>query len=175
MISRFFKDSKRIRIIALILSFVWMFIIFSFSGQGAEESGAVSRSVSYRMVEASASFLHLDWAGEKIQAVADSIENGVRKAAHMTEYAILAFLAGIALDAWDWWESKENVGKLKAIFRKVLDVAICTVYAATDEWHQTFVPGRHGCVKDVFIDAAGAVIAILLLAWITYLVRKRKG
>jgi VanZ family protein len=36
--------------------------------------------------------------------------------------------------------------------------AIATGYGATDEWHQSFVPGRSADVRDWFADAAGAVI-----------------
>lgn len=37
------------------------------------------------------------------------------------------------------------------------------LFAASDEWHQTFVPGRDGCVRDVVIDASGASVAALIL------------
>jgi VanZ family protein len=36
------------------------------------------------------------------------------------------------------------------------------LYAASDEFHQLFVPGRSGEVKDVLIDSAGAVTGALL-------------
>ena len=35
--------------------------------------------------------------------------------------------------------------------------AIAVAYAATDEWHQSFVPGRTADVGDWFADAAGAM------------------
>jgi VanZ family protein len=38
-------------------------------------------------------------------------------------------------------------------------------YAAVDEFHQSFVPGRTARVADVLIDAAGAVVALAVLAW----------
>lgn len=37
------------------------------------------------------------------------------------------------------------------------------VYAALDEWHQSFQPGRVPLVSDVFIDALGAAFALLLV------------
>jgi VanZ family protein len=70
----------------------------------------------------------------------------LRKAAHMTEYGVLW---------WLWWRA---LG-----FRRLgAAVAITLAYAATDEFHQTFVSGRHGTPVDVVIDAAGVAIAILL-------------
>jgi VanZ family protein len=70
----------------------------------------------------------------------------LRKGAHMTEYAILAVLLARAS------------GSRPAAF--VLAVA----YACSDEWHQTFVRGRHGSPIDVGIDAVGVLIGLTLLA-----------
>jgi VanZ family protein len=44
--------------------------------------------------------------------------------------------------------------------------AIASSYGATDEWHQSFVPGRSADVRDWFADAAGAFIgAAACWAW----------
>ncbi len=69
----------------------------------------------------------------------------LRKAAHMTEYAILALLLWRALGS-----------ELPAI-------AATIAYAITDEVHQSFVRGRHGSPVDVAIDAAGALVGLLVL------------
>jgi VanZ family protein len=37
-------------------------------------------------------------------------------------------------------------------------VAITVAYGATDELHQTFVPGRTGDIYDLLADTAGAVV-----------------
>lgn len=68
----------------------------------------------------------------------------VRKAAHLTEYAILGALLVRALD------------------RPAAAAALAIAYAATDELHQHFVPGRTGAVVDVLIDAVGVVVGIVL-------------
>jgi VanZ family protein len=69
----------------------------------------------------------------------------LRKCAHVTEYAILAFLFARALE-------REAPAWLATV-----------AYAATDELHQHFVRGRHSSPVDVAIDAAGATIG--LVAW----------
>jgi VanZ family protein len=48
----------------------------------------------------------------------------------------------------------------------ILRAAILTnVYAASDEWHQSFVPGRHADVLDLIADAVGAVMVLTAVAW----------
>ena len=39
----------------------------------------------------------------------------------------------------------------------LLALLIAALYACSDEWHQTFVPGREGTVRDVVIDGVGIV------------------
>jgi VanZ family protein len=68
-----------------------------------------------------------------------------RKIAHFCEYAILGALL------------------LRALGREVPAIAAGAAYAATDELHQHFVPGRHAAVRDVAIDAAGVLAGVLLL------------
>jgi VanZ like family len=72
----------------------------------------------------------------------------LRKAAHMTEYGLLWFL---------WFRA---FGHRRAWLAVVITVA----YAATDEYHQSFVAGRHGTPVDVLIDAVGIAIAIAVSA-----------
>jgi VanZ family protein len=66
----------------------------------------------------------------------------LRKCAHMTEYAILAVLLVRATGSYAW------------------AFALAVAYAGTDEFHQTFVRGRHGSPVDVGIDAVGALIGL---------------
>ena len=72
----------------------------------------------------------------------------IRKAAHWSEYFILAFLLMRALSA--------NSDETEAKRQVVLSVLVAVVYAVTDEWHQSFVPSREAKLTDVGIDALGA-------------------
>ena len=49
-----------------------------------------------------------------------------------------------------------------------------TVYAASDEIHQAFVPGRGSAVTDVLLDSAGALCGILIVCLIVRAVCQRK-
>jgi VanZ family protein len=71
-----------------------------------------------------------------------------RKLIHFAEYALLCFL---------WWRALvtvTNPGRA-ALWAFVLAAG----YAVTDEYHQTFIEGRHGSPLDWLIDAAGAAAA----------------
>ena len=77
----------------------------------------------------------------------------LRKIAHTVEYGLLVFL---------WWRPLRELTAERAAV--ALAVAISLVYAASDEFHQSFVEGRHGAPLDVAIDAVGmAAVAWLLL------------
>ena len=52
--------------------------------------------------------------------------------------------------------------------RGCMALGITAAYAATDEFHQLFVPGRAGRVTDVLIDSAGAFLALLAIHIILY-------
>ena len=74
-----------------------------------------------------------------------------KKLAHVTEYGILTGLLFSALRI-----------HIRHRGRALLTAALVAVlYACSDEWHQTFVPGREGTLRDVAIDALGAVWACI--------------
>ena len=79
----------------------------------------------------------------------------VRKLAHMTEYGILMFL----------WFRSIDVPQERLRTRLILSILLAIGYAATDEYHQSFVPERLGIWTDVLWDAAGATAVGCLLWW----------
>lgn len=75
-----------------------------------------------------------------------------RKLIHFSEYALLCFL---------WWRIvRQFVDDRRAA---LIALAIASGYAITDEFHQTFVEGRHGTPVDWLIDTAGAAFAAYLI------------
>ena len=149
------------RIVTGILVVMWMGLIFSFSNQPADESSKVSGGLCHRIVCSVSDTFHLQLTDEQTEQIAEVIEYPVRKAAHMTEYAILGLLS---FAFYNGFEALKKRNYLYALFT-------AAIYAATDEFHQYFIPGRSAEVHDVLIDTAGAAIALLLL----YLIRVLKG
>lgn len=149
-----------LRNLAGVLAIVWMCIIFGFSAQTKEESGAVSESVTYHMVSSTRTFFHLDISDERVKEIADAIEGFVRKMAHMTEYGVLSVLLFIWLGQWE----------MSLLRRGATASGAAAVYAATDEIHQVFVAGRSGRFSDVCIDTSGAILGIMLFVLIVKMV-----
>jgi VanZ family protein len=77
-----------------------------------------------------------------------------RKSAHLTEYAILAILLWRALRKSHWFVS--------AAATTALAFGAASLFAALDEFHQSFVATRGGSPWDVLLDASGAALGILL-------------
>lgn len=102
----------------------------------------------------------------------------LRKAAHITEYGILTFLAWRAFAAGKETEFPKgnSVSKIpdsvkillgnpvsKPVRFLIYAFIFSVLYAASDEYHQTFVSGRVGSLKDILIDSVGVSIAALII------------
>jgi VanZ family protein len=71
---------------------------------------------------------------------------------HATVYLVLAVLAARAFTA----------GEALDLRLAACAFAFCVAYGISDEWHQSFVPGRHADPWDVAKDAAGALAGVAL-------------
>jgi VanZ family protein len=79
-----------------------------------------------------------------------------RKVAHFLEYAIFALLAARAFSS----SSREWLRQRWFL----VALLVVVVYALSDEYHQSFVPGRGASIYDSLIDMAGGLTALLLYA-----------
>lgn len=150
------------RIVFTILAVTWMIVIFSFSARPGDESE--EQSIKAGMMVCHVFVPRFDDLSEQQQIhMAQVIDHPVRKTAHATEYAMLAglVLGAVTVSIIRW----KNV---------LVSVCVAVLYASTDEFHQLFVPGRSGQVKDVLIDGCGAVIGALIIWGISYLIHKKK-
>lgn len=139
--------------------FVWMSIIFFLSHQPGSESSELSSVITERILEA---------AGKISPAFGASIEafhTVVRKSAHFIAYLLLGLTALNAL-------RKSNV---KGIRSYAFAFCISAAYAMSDEFHQLFISGRSGELRDVGIDSAGAATGLFLFWAIRKLPFLKKG
>jgi VanZ family protein len=143
-------------IIGYLPVLIWMCVIFSASGDRASfhhSSRIIAPLFLWLFPNASPHAVH-------------SAVFFVRKCAHLTEYAILALLL---LRALQLSANRETLWHLPHARLALLIVAL---YAASDEFHQRFVPSREASAWDVLIDTTGAAIALFLVWAFTRLRQK---
>ena len=134
----------RSRIVLWLPAVGWMLVIFlaSTDALSASHTGQIVEPILLRL------FPHITFAELELAHLA------IRKTAHLIEYGTLGLLLWRAIpehrtnpEIADWW-------------RAGTALLVATFYAATDEYHQSFVPSRTASVRDVVIDCCGAAIAL---------------
>jgi VanZ family protein len=160
-------NRKWLRILWCVLSFaaviVWGRVIFGFSAQDSTESGSLSERVCTAIVDEITQIRQEEISETEKLNLIEQLDHPIRKAAHMTEYAVFALLLFNLLCS------------LGVKGRKRFAIALLLVfcYAATDEFHQLFVEGRSGQFTDVLIDTAGGLIMLLVVAAVCKIWRRR--
>jgi VanZ family protein len=138
---------------------LWMGFVFYMSGGigSAENTSPFLHSILRRILPGLAEQLST--------AMVDRIDFNIRKTAHVTEYAIMAILAFRAIH-----RGQVTFHHYHAFFPPLIAIG----YAATDEWHQSFIPSRWGAASDVVFDSLGALIGTWLSLWNHLVKRKDK-
>ena len=149
--------TKHSILLSLLLVLAVMVMIYIFSAQTGEESGAMSGQITTWVLNLIVPGFG-DLSGEKQEAIRNAVGFAVRKLAHFTEYALLGFSLML--------HSAQIQKKITVRFPWLWAWGVGTLYAASDEWHQGFVAGRGPSVRDVMIDSAGVIAGTLLLLWI---------
>jgi len=139
--------------LSFIPALLLMYLIFNFSAAEGVDSAALSYKVSHKIVEVVDMAGDFDWPEERISHYAEKIHGKVRKLAHMTEYAALAVAVSLPLYVYG----------LRGILLMLIAGGFCVAFAATDEYHQLYVAGRSGSLRDVAIDSIGILAGILFV------------
>ena len=90
------------------------------------------------------------------------------------QHIVLYFGFGILLYLTFFNSEKQNFKKYAAIFAIIVGI----LYGMTDEFHQSFVPGRVASTADIFANGIGLTIAqilILILMFKKLIGKKRKS
>src|SRR5690242_12192742 len=119
----------------------WMLMIFVGS------SDALSADHTSRFI---VPFLH--WLDPAMSAATiAAVHMTIRKLGHFTEYAILATLL---------WRGFRGTFSVSSALLGFCAFFAAAVFAASDEFHQSFVPTRTSSAHDVMIDCTGALFAV---------------
>ena len=95
----------------------------------------------------------------------DFLHHIIRKCAHLTEYFILSMLILRGIRAGE---------KGMHVRWALVTILIIAGYAALDEYHQSFVPGRTAAVGDVLIDTSGGIAAQIVASLFVLLGKARE-
>ncbi len=147
--------------IYLVVTLIWVCIIFSFSLQTADISQDLSTGVGLEILETFFPKLF-----EKLDSIPqeqiDFWHFLLRKAGHFSEYLILGILSLLT-----FLQSKLRYKRASAF-------GFCVMIASMDEMIQLFVDGRSGQISDVALDSIGALTGILLILGLRFLWCRRK-
>lgn len=146
------KKKLAVTVPAAILLLALYMIIFGFSAQDGEQSGALSQLISEKCVEIINQLSGRNWSEAFMANLTEYFEYPIRKLAHFSEYACMGILVYVL---WSQWLQKGRRLYL-------LTVIWVFVSAAADEFHQLFVPGRYGCFADVCLDTCGGIFGMLV-------------
>ena len=144
------------KIVLCILIIGWMALVFSFSREPSVESAKLSGGITDRII----SFIY---SRNKLSLNRDEVDHIVRKTAHFTLY----FAGGVLIFLFF------NEYKIKLYEKILYSEGFGMFYAMTDEFHQSFVPGRSPQVTDVLLDSLGVLTGIAVTILILSLINKK--
>ena len=150
--------------LSLLLVIAVMVMIFCFSAQSGEQSGAMSgRLTTWALNLIIPDFEN--FSPEQQEMIRSTVGLIIRKLAHFSEYALLGFSLILHI--------AQVQKKITVRLPLLWSWAVGTLYAASDEFHQGFVAGRGPSIVDVMIDSLGVIAGIMLLLLILLRHRKR--
>lgn len=154
-ITRFQLNTDTPSKVLFVLLLSWMALIFFMSSQTGDDSSLLSGYLSDSLT----SLANTIYNGNAPEALLEAIENGLllRKAGHVFEYLVLGVLAYLLM------RRQFRRGFKRTASPMLASILICAAYAASDELHQMFVPGRGPMLADVLLDSASSAVAVLVL------------
>ena len=153
-----------------IITVSWIVMIFHFSNQSATQSSHTSNMVVNLLNE----LFSIDIQDDMI----------IRKVAHTMEFALLTIFSYVALSSTNKISNKTSYAESPVKLMRsdnemniVFTLWFAILNAIFDEYHQLFVDGRDGSIKDVLIDLIGIIIVLIIIrvAFTIYLKSKGKS
>lgn len=138
------NKKKNNRIVSILMTFLWVLTIFSFSFQRGEQSA----ETSFKCVEWLVNILPLDYLDRAEFVPLEQLNFLLRKLAHFLEFFVLGILIN--------WVVTDTLVRHKV----KLELVFCMIVASIDEVIQMFVKGRSAQIVDVMLDCVGALCGI---------------
>jgi VanZ family protein len=99
----------------------------------------------------------LPWLAQRLTSeMIDVTDFIIRKIAHVTEYIVLCLLVSRSF----------GVSPTSTMRERLVPVGISSLYALSDEFHQSFVPSRGAAYTDVLWDTLGGFLGGATLSFL---------
>ena len=162
-------------IILIVLAVLWILGIYKLSSMNTSNSNGKSSGIIGVFIEDTLEVTnkygitnsHPD--DTKLEKASQLLNAPLRKVMHASVYFVLALIIIVVTNYL--FHNK------KYLISAIITLGLILVAAGFDEYHQTFVDGRTGAVKDVLIDTAGGVAGIMFYGTYYYVYKKgyKKG
>ncbi|MBQ8836205.1 MAG: VanZ family protein [Clostridia bacterium] len=157
-------SSRKVYAVAVALCIALSMFIFCMSHEpaivSAERSGGIADIVAPLFVKNFETLGH----DERLEVLSD-VDHIIRKIAHFCMYATLgAFFTFASLYHKRAW-----------LMHTLLPVAFGALYAASDEFHQSFIPGRGPLFTDVILDSCGVLAGTVFVLACAYALIKHQS
>lgn len=149
-----------LRVVFLILLIITCVTIFEFSAQEVTESDGTSRRVLAKIID----IVFKDINQEEKHQLIDQWNIFIRKLAHFSIYTLVGIWSMAFISTF-------NIGKYKSTG---ISLIVGILYASSDEYHQSFVPGRGPSIIDVGIDSLGVFTGICIVLIIIFIYKTLK-
>lgn len=149
------------RYLSFCSAMIIMLVIFIMSAKESTESSEASGNI----IEFFAKIFNKNFSEMTSQqqvGYVDSFQFLVRKTAHFIVYTLLGFAMSVGMLTYK---------NLNLFIRILIALFVSIIYAATDELHQLFVPGRSCELRDWLIDSSGAFLGCLLVIGLYYILK----
>ena len=151
-----------IKAMSFVPAIVMLILIFMFSEQDGEKSGALSYEVGVRVITYTNETLDKGWTAPQISNMTENGQVYIRKAAHFVEYFLLAVSVAFPLYVYG----------LRGPQLVLIAGAFCVGLSVLDECHQFFSAGRTPRKFDVAVDTVGILCGIIFTRIVGWTGRK---
>lgn len=128
---------------------IWLIVIFMFSNEDGVKSSKTSDGFIIKVMDVLKLKKEDPLENERL---IDKYTLLIRKGAHFFAYLILSILVYSFLSEFGYTKCKLGL----------FTILLCMGYAALDELHQYFIPGRSARILDILIDTGGATLGCII-------------
>ena len=169
------KKRNIIIVIGILFVVIWILGIYKLSSMNTSNSNGKSTNIISIFIEDTLEVTNKYGItsshpnNSKLDRASSLLNKPLRKVIHATVYFVLAFVIIFIVNLF--FDNK------KYIVSSIITIILSLIFASLDEYHQTFVGGRTGQIKDVLIDSIGAIVGILFYGtyYFVYKLGYKKG